>query len=488
MEYKLYNKIQNTLINKYNMIGGYYTQIKNSHKLVKKVEEFENYDGFSILNNNLNEYKIRLEQLITKINEYMPTAEKIPDFFDKDQNIKKLHENEKFKSIIDTYNNKLKELSWNKERLNNEVYNFDDPNRDDLFKGSDNIDEDFKVFNQQLLLLFGAVLSNYDEIKNKSKDEQKEELIKNLDEEITKLNQLIQIAKEFSLYIEQKKENITTILKVDYKEDDLEFVNNSNNKIKDIEHLKELKEEEVKPESKLDLKSIKEIELILQNTIKVFEVKDEIKNLKKFNILDKIDNLDVILSIDDVITINTTQKGGDFETRFITDNNTNKKIIEILKLYEILYDTIDKVLDESQYLKELKYRFNYYIAYIFLIIKKSGSKDTIYFYKYLSKQKVKLYIQILNKIKNKFSSLSENNKNTIKLNKYHYIIIEKLITLMEFIKSKFPSDKHLLDVDKCSGKVYNDLILFNHFKSILKSYVDTEEGKQITELNDSDSL
>jgi hypothetical protein len=230
------------------------------------------------------------------------------------------------------------------------------------------------------------------------------------------------------------------------------------------------------------------MEIILENTIKLFNIKDEISKLKNFNILNKTDDLQTILNIDNIVTINTSQQGGDLETRHIVNSETNKKLINLLKLYEILYDNIDKVLDESQYLKEIKYRYNYYVAYIFLIIKYSLSKDTIYVYKYLSKQKVQLYIDILNKIKTKFSSLSENNKNTIKLNKYHYIIIEKILTLLQFINSKFPSDKHLLDIDKCNGRVYNDLILFNHFKSIIKSYINTEEGKQVTGITDSNLL
>ena len=108
--------------------------------------------------------------------------------------------------------------------------------------------------------------------------------------------------------------------------------------------------------------------------------------------------------------------------------------------------------------------------------------------KYLPKKIVNLYIDILNKIKTKFSTLSENNKNTIKLNKYHYITIEKILTLLQFINSIYPSENHLLDIDKCTGTVYNNLILFNHFKSILKSYVNTQEGKDITGLSDSDLL
>jgi hypothetical protein len=488
MEYKLYNKIKKTLINDYNIIGGYYQQIQNTDNIERKLDDLKDYTGFKQLSDSLKEYKKRIEELVTQINIYIPRAENIPKVLDPEENIKKLHENEKFKELVDSYNQQLKEKSWNKERINNEIYNFDDPNKEDLFKGSDDIDGEFKTFNQQLLLLFGSVLDKYNDIKDKSAEEQKKDLLDNLDQEIIKLNQLISIAKEFSLYIDQRKDNILKILKIEYNDTDLVFIDNSSNNIKINEYLKELKEEELKPESRLNLKEIKGIELKIDETIKSFEIKEEIKKLKDFNILDKADNIDLIFNIDDVITINSSQQGGDLETRFIINDETNKKLLSLLKLFEKLYDNIDKVLDESYYLKEIKYRYNYYIAYLFLLIKQSASKDTIYVYNYLSKEKVQVYINILNKIKIKFSSLSENNKNTIKLNKYHYIIIEKLSILLQFINSKFPSDTHLLDVEKCTGKIQNDLILFNHFKSILKSYVESVEGREVTGITDPQLL
>lgn len=490
MEYKLYNKIKNTLINKYNIIGGYYEQIKNTNNIEEKIKDLQDYNGFQELNNNLKQYKQRIEDLITQINVYIPKAENIPKMLDPDENIKKLHENEKFKKIVDEYNDQLKNKSWNKERINNEIYKSDDPYKEDLFQSSDDIDGEFKNFNHQLLLLFGPMLDRYTDIEKKSTEEQKKYLIDNLDQEITKLNQLIDIAKEFSLYIDQRKESILQILKIEYNENDLSlaFIENSSDNIKNNEFLKELKEEEIKPESRLDLKSFNEIELILENTVKLFEVKNEIEKLKKFNILDKTDDIDLIFNIDGIITINSSQQGGNLETKYIVDDETNKKLLKLLKLYEKLYDNIDKVLDESYYLKEIKYRYNYYIAYLFLVIRQSVSKDTIYVYKYLSKKTVQLYIDILNNIRAKFSSLSENNKNTIKLNKYHYIIIEKLLILLQFINSKYPTETHLLNIDKCTGKVYNDLILFNHFKSILKSYINTTEGTQVVGITDTDLL
>jgi hypothetical protein len=72
-------------------------------------------------------------------------------------------------------------------------------------------------------------------------------------------------------------------------------------------------------------------------------------------------------------------------------------------------------------------------SFLFGIIRQSASKDTMIIYNYLTKDKVKLYINVLTQIMNNFSSIvkSDNNteyKNTIYLNKYHYLNIEKIIT------------------------------------------------------------
>ena len=160
MEYKLYNKIKKTLINDYNIIGGYYQQIQNTDNIERKLDDLKDYTGFKQLSDSLKEYKKRIHELVTQINIYIPRAENIPKVLDPEENIKKLHENKKFKELVDSYNQQLKEKSWNKERINNEIYNFDDPNKEDLFKGSDDIDGEFKTFNQQLLLLFGSDNTN----------------------------------------------------------------------------------------------------------------------------------------------------------------------------------------------------------------------------------------------------------------------------------------------------------------------------------------
>ena len=494
MEFIIYNKIKDKLLIQYNILNNINLNMKgglsNIELLEDNLDKLQSIGDIDLLQQNITLFKTQIEELIIKINELLSKTEKIPEMLDPDNKILELYNSELFKKTIDKYNDKIKDVSWTGERLNSEIYLSDpDLQRDDIFLKT-TTDDDFAKFNDQLLLLFNPFLNNYEDLKTKALDGQKKGVLDNLDEEIKRINELIEIAKEFDLYIEKKRKNIDKILNVSYNDTDISFVNNSDNKISPADFTITLKEAEVKLESRLDLKNINDIQIKIKEIFNKFEIKNEINDLKYFNILDKTENINDILNIDNTITIvNTTaQKGGTFDTKYITNFETNKKILKLLKLYEKLYDIIEKILSESKFLKEIQYRFNFYISYIFLIIRQSASKDTIVVYKYLSKDKVILYIDILNKIKTKFTNLTKSEPNTIKLNKYHYLIIDKILNVLMFINSKFPSDNHIVEIEKCKGAVLNDLNIFNHFKSIIIQYVNTAEGKLITGLENSNNL
>lgn len=522
MEFLIYNQIKNDLIKKYNILnstknvmrGGLdYKKLPSLDPLEETLDHLKDFEGYNDLQNKLETYKNKIKNIISKIDEILPKAENMSKQMDPDNNISNLFNSDKFKEIINGYTEKIKNASWTGERLNNELYSTDDPSsfddkelqKEDLFIKTTN-DDDFNKFNEYLLSLFGPFINNYDELKAKTLTEQKTGLNTNLDQEKDKLEELIKVANEFKLYIDEKKNNIEKILKTSYNSEDIEFIDNSNNKIDPKTFIQELKEAVVEEKAKLDLKSIWEIQTIIKNTMNGFEIKNEINDLKYFNILDKEDDFNKILNIDDAVKIVTTQsggkskgnlkgklkgnlKGGNFDTNYITNYETNVKILTLLKLYEKLYDMIEKVLDDSQYLKEIQYRFNFYMSYLFLVMRQSGSKDTLLVYKYLPKNKVTLYIDILNKIKSKFSTLSETgDKNTKILNKYHYLIIDKVLNVLTFIHSKYPSDNHIIEIEKCKGYVLNDLTIFNHFKSIIINYVNTSEGQNVTGLKNADEL
>ena len=117
---------------------------------------------------------------------------------------------------------------------------------------------------------------------------------------------------------------------------------------------------------------------------------------------------------------------------------------------------------------------------MFLIIKNSASKldpaDKVEIYEYLPKDKLDLHLEILKKINNSFSNIDLSKTGLVYLNRYHYLTINKLINLLEFIKSNFPSDKHLVKVLVCTGNINSDLILYNHFRLILIKFCKSSEG------------
>ncbi len=509
MDYILYNKIKDNLTNKYNDIiqninidGGFKPFQISTDKILSSVRNMKSIEGLENIPANLQEYKSRLEYLISKVDDKLKQYND-NNFEDKmkiGNNIGNLLQNPKFKSVLDAYNDSIKQELWNGERINKEVYANNELEMNNIYLKS--AKEDLVDFNRQLLLLFNPYISNFDQV-NKS-PEQSRLLNDNLLQEIKKLQELIEIANQFNNYIDEKRKVIDDVMKVEYDSKDIAFVDNTNKTILESEFVQELREARVPKESQLNLQSINDIEIIINNTIDRIKVDDEMSKLKEFNIINKTDDLSKILDLSDVVKINK-QSGGadsvaaisddaenaddrDLNNNYVVTEETNKNLFKLLKLFEQLCSLIENIIDDSKYLKELKYRYNFHMAFLFMIIKQSASKDTIVIYNYLSKDKIKLYLMILGKIMNKFSNLSSTDVNTSYLNKYHYLNIEKIINILNYLSDKFPSDNHLVNVNACKNKVLNDLTIFNHFRSILIKYVNTAEGKQVTELENSDLL
>ncbi len=505
----LYNNIKEVLLNKYNIIqninieGGGFKPFDISTEVASTtLSKFKDFDNIGEIPDKLAEYKKRLEYLIGKVDDKIKLYNdgQIEDKIKIGKYISDLVQNPKFKSILDKYNANIATDVWNGERINKEIYAQDELELNNIYLKS--AKEDLVDFNRQLLLLFNPYIENFDSINKAEKKDQTRLLNDNLVQEIAKLEELINIANEFNNYIDNKRKVIDDIIKVEYQVSDITFIDNTDKTIPESDYIKELKEASVPEESKLDLKALNEIEIIINNSIERMQVDDEMKKLRDFNIINQTDDLNKLLDISDVVIVNqsnttTTQSGGvddpKFTTPYIITEETNKNLFKLLKLFEKLCSLIENVIDDSKYLKELKYRYNFHIAFLFGIIRQSASKDTMIIYNYLTKDKVKLYINVLTQIMNSFSTIvkSDNNteyKNTIYLNKYHYLNIEKIINVLTFILTHFPSDNHIVNINDCKDKILNDLTIFNHFRSILINYVNSDEGKKITGLENSNNL
>lgn len=499
MDYLLYNNIRNIIKNdikyiKSSLIGGGFSDIllRNDTKkfeeqvitLLTKLKDFKEYDK---LKTKLNEYKGLLEDLDTKLGEenvsgYLDIARQIQQLLDplydnadpsKGRIISNLFKtSNNFTIFIDKYKNFLDENTWNEDRIasDTDVNDIDSPDRFNIYiKTSDSIDK----FNTKLKMLFAPILNDL----NKPLDE-------NIDENIQKVDELFTIAKKFSLYISQKKKNIDDILSSDYKINEIVFEDNTSDKIKPDEYLIDL--QNVVNNSSLELGTIFNLENDINNIVQFLNIRDEMKSIEKIDIFDNV-NLNDVLNIDDAVKL----KGGDFESKYYI-TKSSKKMLKLSKQLEKLFEILDTTLDDAKYLKQLQIRYNLYIAYLFLIIRNSASKlnpgDNIKIYEYLPKDKIVLYLEILNKINNEFTNIDPTKSGLKYLNEYHYLTINKLINLLEFLKKNLPSDKHLVRVLECTGNINNDLILFNNFRLILIKFCESPEGntylngKPITDL------
>jgi len=496
MDILLYNKIHDQLIIEQNtlkqyikyQIGGInrpYTMPMTSLDNVKNIlNKLLTYDGYTKLKDHLSVYDRLIDSLRGLVNHY---EGKIPDIMkavDPSGFVDKLYnpgpsDPSGFKKLVDEYNRKLENRSWNSERLIKEIYNIEDPDQTYLLYKEDEsgktyyTDENFKNFNNQLLLLFDPYIKKYGELTNKLLTDQRDGVKTALDEEILNVKNLIKIVIEFQNYISGKKKSIESILKLSYNDTDLKLISEVITEDKFIQNLKSTK---LDPSGYLNLSAIHSIEDTIKNTIDHLEIKDILNELSTFNLLDKLENMSNILNIEDSITIN--QSGGDFETKYLPNQQIQEQIITLLGLIQELFSILEKVIDESKYLQQIQLRYNYYIAFIFMIIKESAENNDLKIYKYINKNKIGIFLKIFKKIKNNFSTLNASNKHTIYLNKYHYMVIDKIIYLLSFINSKI-SLTDIIDIDNCTGEINKDFIIFNHFKPILIDYLKTSEGQAV---------
>lgn len=512
MDYILYYKIREQLIKDYNYLNGgavapdiTFDENDNTIKslgnppLIPKYtpgEMLTKLGNIETILNKLNDpsklnelqrfietYKDRLNAVITKADIYLKKANAEKGKFAPDVLVNFFKGPNKFTEKVDEYHEKISNESWTGERINKELYDDSKENpelMDELFFDNSNTLDNF---NKELLLLFTPFLTSYDSLKDLSDDEKKTKLNENLQSDIKNLEDLIKLAEKYNLYINNKRQGVESILNTVYSDGDVKIHDNTDNKKNKEDFMEKLEEAQVPNDAKLNFAEIRNISSTLTSVIKGLEINDEMKLIQEFDIFDININLIDKLSLNGIVSFNTnSMRGGEFETKYIVTKKTNEKLFTLLSLTEKLYLTLDTILNDSKYLQQVQIRYNYYLAYIFLIIRQSASKDVLTVFKYLNKDIIEKYLNIFEKIKAKFINLTSADKNTIYLNKYHYLTINKLINLFNFLRGKITSPNILIDVSKCTGNVQNDLNLFNHFKSIIKGYLNTAEGQTVTGL------
>jgi hypothetical protein len=482
MEYTLYNKMKNIIKNNIKYLTSFQIGGDVSAIVASLLTNHTNYTG---MKENIDKYIDRLKKLEEMINGISNNGMKViaerlqPSGNDK--NIENIFDlKNKFGDFIKKYKDFLEQNIWNADRLtlDKEATDDNDPNKYDIFY---NIDKDKKYsdqmddFKKKLLIVFDPYIID----KQRS-------LKENIALNITQIDKIITISREFNTYIQEKKQEINKLFIINYNLEGLKFIKKTDIQQNEPELIK-FSNLKLDPSGSLNISSIKNIEANIATITESIDVINEFNKIGEINIFKSVGSLNELLDVDDVVILKTAQKGGDKETvDKIFGEKFNESVADMSKKIEYLFELLDGIFNNFDYMKELQYRHNFYLAYLFLIIRNSPKNLDMEFYQYLSKDKINLYLTIFTNIKMAFGSMA--NINTTKelefLNVYHYLTVNKLYELMNFINNNFPSENEMVDINECSGDIHTDLIMFNHFRYIILKLSKTTNGKAILNIND----
>lgn len=509
MEKSLYNNFNNNFNNniKNNINNKMKNIIKNDINYLKSfqigsgVGDIEriinsliaNKGNYDSLKTNIDMYIERLtklNKLIIDENDnkgLLSTAEKLKPLSGDIENI--FDSSKNFGKFIKDYKKFLEEkVLWNKDRLSLDAEATDqsDPTKYDIFYNKDKtkpFETQLNEFNEKLKIIYGPYMID----KTKSL---KGNIIQNID----KIDVIIKISKEFNDYIQEKKITLDKILAISYDISNLKILNkmpeNETEKIS-FEKIK------LDPNSVLDMSALQKIESDIKTISGQIKIDEQIDKIKEINIFSaKITesiSLEQLLDVDDAIELVKSAKS-EVQIGGIIDGVVNKEYYtfdsnlstsDLIKKIEILFELLDNIFNNFEYMKELQYRYNFYVHYLFLVISKSAENPNMETYQYISKNTAELYQKIFQNIKKSFSTINKDNKELIFLNKYHYLTVYKLSKLMDFIIQNLNGEQ-VVDVNNCKDETYIDLIVFNHFRQIILSLCKTVNGKTILNISDED--
>lgn len=190
-----------------------------------------------------------------------------------------------------------------------------------------------------------------------------------------------------------------------------------------------------------------------------------------------------LMDMDDIETKIRVQTGG-IEVghdKFLSGSEINSKLIVINESIQKIYDKIDKINTQNKEYVQLYVRYNYFVTYLSLIIRRYSLTDELKLYKYVDKQVVSHYLKLIADIMNSFTldklkktdKLSQLNKFLLYLNKVHYITLKRVndfLTKVMSVLDKSPPNTVILISEQTDDNIAFDFIIFNHFKEILNEF------------------
>ena len=317
---------------------------------------------------------------------------------------------------------------------------------------------------------------------------------------VARLDSIIIKLESFNRHLTEFYNKIASVVNVDYKHSTVKKVNNATiysytTKTSDVYGLQ-----------LLNISDINSFKQIIEQVVKNIGFEEKIltmaKSMKDIVTVDMIDITKVaklkerpVVAVPDATTAVTTSVAPVAPVPTVTRNPrgtsptgrrnsgsvTGPKRMQHLaggEITETLYaittrlNTINGILEDISVsvktLKELYTRYNYYILYLMFIVVSYGKKIDRVYYEYINRGDIQFYKSIIDNILDKFKT--NNGLKQIKyMNKYHYVTLHRVKNLLQYMYTKLAMDESI-DIDRCSGTIVTDIMLFNHFKDILDSY------------------
>uniref|UniRef100_A0A6C0EEW2 Kinesin motor domain-containing protein n=1 Tax=viral metagenome TaxID=1070528 RepID=A0A6C0EEW2_9ZZZZ len=153
---------------------------------------------------------------------------------------------------------------------------------------------------------------------------------------------------------------------------------------------------------------------------------------------------------------------------------------DITTLLDIFNKKMNDYIDmHKQYNRSLKiynkivFNETIHTMYMLLILKNQLLNKGKVVYNYITKGTIEFFKRILVKIYRKIET-SDSDISILYMKKYHFVTIMKLYSFFTWLsKSKKIDYKTNININKCTGEVYNRFLLFNFFKDTLESYNET---------------
>lgn len=341
-------------------------------------------------------------------------------------------------------------------------------------------------FQKEFAELFKYLLDDYDELVKKIETHDAEaenvniynELHDKIEESIQALEILNDSVKKFNGKLD------TEIKKYEFNKDT--FVEGDISKLKkDKASNKEKYKSKIAISSinatLMDPKKLNAFSAVVRNIISSLGVASEI--IKDFNVdkinsekINQLRDLEGTLHARHLGSGTAVQIAGEIKEEDMNSIGKQKLESKMIKLHgqlDQLSINISEVIEKSIVLNQIYIRHNYYVIYLVSILHFDKNKKEFSYFEYIDKEILEFYRTILENIVSKFRNLPfethKENKAIRYFNTYHYILCHKMLNFIDFLLSVLTSDD-VIDINKCSGQIFENFAIFNHFKDILDNY------------------